>query len=78
MDTDLALKRAVDALMDPEVRAKARQAVSEQIEKLESDPEARERARAAFKTAVARLERDERAADAALGLRAATPPAPTP
>ena len=67
MSTDAALKRAVDALMQPEVRAKARQAVADQIEKLEADPVAREKTRAAFRDAVALLEREERASDAMCG-----------
>lgn len=67
MSTDLALKRAMNALIDPEVREKARQAVSEQMQKLETDPVARARACAAFKSAVVLLEREERAADAMCG-----------
>ena len=63
MSGDDALKRAMDALLDPAVKARARQAVAAQIEKLEANPVARGRAREAFQRAVVALEREEEQTD---------------
>ena len=62
-ERDAAIARATAALVDPRVREAARQAVANQIEKLDASPEARDRARLAFKEAVACLEREEKAAE---------------